>query len=85
MEKAWIDYDREADVLYMSFRKPQRATQTIELEDDLLLRKDGGKVVGLTILNASVRAAEKLLIITDFGDGPERASHARPRHRPGCG
>jgi uncharacterized protein YuzE len=49
----WLDYDKEADVLYMSFRKPQRATETIELEDDILIRKDGRDIVGLTILNAS--------------------------------
>ena len=52
--QVWIDYDKEADVLYMSFRKPQRATETVEL-DDMLLRKDGEKIVGLTILNASSR------------------------------
>jgi uncharacterized protein YuzE len=40
-------------------RKPQRPTQTIELEDDILLRKDGSKVVGMTILNASARVAKK--------------------------
>lgn len=51
----WIDYDKEADVLYMSFRKPQRAAETVELDDDMLLRKDGEKIVGLTILNASIR------------------------------
>jgi len=51
----WIDYDKEADVLYMSFRKPQRATETVELEEDMLLRKDGETIVGLTILNASNR------------------------------
>jgi uncharacterized protein YuzE len=49
----WIDYDKEADVLYMSFRKPQRATATIEMENDILIRKDGKKIVGMTILNAS--------------------------------
>jgi uncharacterized protein YuzE len=49
----WIDYDREADVLYLSFRKPQRATKTIETEDDILIRKDGNKIVGITVLNAS--------------------------------
>jgi uncharacterized protein YuzE len=51
----WIDYDREADVLYMSFRKPQRATTTIEMDKDILIRKDGKNIVGLTILNASSR------------------------------
>ena len=56
--QVWIDYDKEADVLYMSFRKPQRATETVELDDDMLLRKDGEKIVGLTILNASIRSKQ---------------------------
>ena len=51
----WIDYDRGADVLYLSFRKPQRATKTIETNDDILIRKDGNKIVGITILNATTR------------------------------
>jgi uncharacterized protein YuzE len=54
--QVWIDYDKEADVLYMSFRKPQRAAETVELDDDMLLRKDGETIVGLTILNASIRS-----------------------------
>ena len=49
----WLDYDKEADVLYMSFRKPQRATKTIEANQDILIRKDGREIVGLTIMNAS--------------------------------
>lgn len=52
-QHVWLDYDREADVLYMSFRKPQRATTTIEMDDDILIRKNGKNIVGLTILNAS--------------------------------
>jgi uncharacterized protein YuzE len=51
----WLDYDEGADVLYMSFRKPQRATKTVEVDDDILIRKDGSHIVGLTILNASSR------------------------------
>jgi len=51
----WLDYDKEADVLYMSFRKPQRATKTIEMDNDILIRKDRNNIVGLTILNASMR------------------------------
>jgi uncharacterized protein YuzE len=54
-QQVWLDYDKEADVLYMSFRKPQRATETIEMGDDILIRKDGKDIVGLTILNASSR------------------------------
>jgi uncharacterized protein YuzE len=52
-QSVWLDYDREADVLYMSFRKPQRVTKTIEVSDDVLVRKDGRGVVGVTIMNAS--------------------------------
>jgi uncharacterized protein YuzE len=55
----WVDYDQEADVLYMSFRKPQNATKTIEVDDDILVRKDGRIIVGLTILNASAAEAVK--------------------------
>jgi uncharacterized protein YuzE len=51
----WMDYDDEADVLYVSFRRPQRATKTIETDDDILIRMDGKKIVGLTILNARSR------------------------------
>jgi len=54
-QHVWLDYDKEADVLYMSFRKPQRATETIEMGDDILIRKEGKNIVGLTILNASTR------------------------------
>ena len=55
VQHVWLDYDKVADVLYMSFRKPQRATETIELEEDILIRKDGKEIVGLTLLNASHR------------------------------
>jgi len=53
--KTWIDYDEEADVLYMSFRKPQRANKTIEISEDVLLRKDNNEIVGITIMNASTK------------------------------
>ncbi len=51
----WIDYDKEADVLYLSFRRPQRAKKTVEMDDDVLIRTDDDKIVGITILNASSR------------------------------
>lgn len=55
VRRVWLGYDKEADVLYMSFRKPQRATEMVELENGILIRKDGKEIVGLTILNASRR------------------------------
>ena len=47
-------YDREADVLYLSVGKPQRA-KAIEMGDDFVLRlhPKTEKVVGLTIINFS--------------------------------
>ena len=53
--KLWLDYDAEADVLYISFRRPQKASETVEEEDGLLLRYRGKDLVGITILDASKR------------------------------
>ncbi|MBU4446525.1 MAG: DUF2283 domain-containing protein [Candidatus Marinimicrobia bacterium] len=49
----WFDFDEEADVLYVSLERPQRATDTDILEDGTFLRLRGKKVVGLTITNVS--------------------------------
>ncbi|HBL30849.1 MAG TPA: hypothetical protein DD490_28775 [Acidobacteria bacterium] len=51
-----VDYDKEADVLYISFRRPQRATDTQEVGEGVLLRYRGEELVGMTILEASTRA-----------------------------
>ena len=50
----WTRYDREADVLYMNFRKPSIATDS-ELTDDDVIRYSGDKIMGLTVLHASKR------------------------------
>jgi len=52
-DKLFIDYDKEADVLYVSFGKPQKAEDSIQGEDGIIRRKKGNKIVGLTVLNAS--------------------------------
>lgn len=52
-ESLWFDYDKEADVLYISFQKPQQATDTEMINDDVLIRKRNGSMVGITILHAS--------------------------------
>ncbi len=51
-----IDYDQEADVLYISFKRPQKATDTALLENGILLRYRGKKLVGITVLDASKRS-----------------------------
>lgn len=48
----WIDYDKEADVLYISFEKPQNANDSI-MNGNVIVHKRGDRVVGLTIANAS--------------------------------
>ena len=53
--KLWLDYDAEADVLYISFRRPQKATETVEDDDGMLLRYRGKQLVGVTVLDASKR------------------------------
>ena len=55
VEHIWIAYDKEADVLYLSFRKLQKAKKKVESDNDILIRKDGNKIVGITILNTSAR------------------------------
>ncbi len=53
--RMWIDYDKEADVLYISFKRPQRATDSEMLESGMLLRYKGDELVGITVLEASKR------------------------------
>jgi uncharacterized protein YuzE len=52
----WVDYDADADVLYISFRRPQQATDTEMTEEGILLRYKGDELVGITILDASTRS-----------------------------
>lgn len=54
----WVDYDEEADVLYISFERPQEATDSEMTDDGVLLRYRGERLVGMTILNASTRMME---------------------------
>lgn len=55
-EKFRVDYDKSADVLYVSFDRPQKATDSEYLEDEgIIVRTRRNKVVGLTILEASTR------------------------------
>jgi len=49
----WFDFDKETDVLYISFERPQRAKDTDILDDGTFLRLRGKKIVGMTITNIS--------------------------------
>ena len=51
----WFDLDEEADVLYVSFERPQGATDSELDENGILTRYRGDQLVGVTILNARKR------------------------------
>jgi uncharacterized protein YuzE len=51
----WVDYDQEADVLYISFARPQKATDTEMTDEGLLLRYRNRQLAGVTVLDASTR------------------------------
>jgi uncharacterized protein YuzE len=57
----WIDYDAEADVLSISFARPQKATDTAMTEDGILLRYCDTQLVGITVLEASTRGGDSSL------------------------
>lgn len=51
--RVWMDYDEEADVLYMSFRKPQQATDS-EMEGNVIYHHNGEELVGITVMGFKV-------------------------------
>ena len=53
--RMWVDYDEEADVLYLSFRKPQQANDSI-MEEDVIYHYHDKELVGLTIMHAKGKA-----------------------------
>ncbi|MFQ5612056.1 MAG: DUF2283 domain-containing protein [Anaerolineae bacterium] len=55
-KRFWVDYDSQADVLYLSFQRPQKATDTEMTDEGMLLRYRDDQLVGITILDASTRA-----------------------------
>ena len=50
-----VDYDEEADVLYIAFDRPQHSTDSEMRDDGVIVHRRGRHVVGLTILDASER------------------------------
>jgi len=50
-----IRYDKEADVMYVSFGPPVPADDSEMGEDDILYRYKNGSVVGLTVTHFSDR------------------------------
>jgi uncharacterized protein YuzE len=53
--RLWMDYDQEVDVLYITFRRPPRATESEMLDDGILLTYSDDELVGITVFEASKR------------------------------
>jgi len=51
----WSNYDDEADVLYLHFKKPHHANRSEMPEDEVIVRYENNDIIGLSILNASKR------------------------------
>ncbi|KPV64842.1 MAG: hypothetical protein AOA65_0756 [Candidatus Bathyarchaeota archaeon BA1] len=55
LEKIDLDYDEEADVLYISFGEPREAEDSVEVEDGVIYRITNNEVVGITITDFKTR------------------------------
>jgi len=60
-QEYWVDYDEEADVLYVNFKKPEPADDSELTDDDVIIRYEKGSMVGMTFLHAKKNLAAKAL------------------------
>lgn len=54
-KNVWTNYDKEADTLYMHFKKPNHADYSEMTDDEIIIRYEKDEIIGFTILNASKR------------------------------
>lgn len=54
-QTVWVSYDKEADTLYINFKKPSQATDSELTGDDVIVRYENNEIVGYTVLHASKR------------------------------
>ena len=53
--QVWSDYDEGADVLYLSFEKPQCANDSVMEEDGNIYHYRDSRLVGITLPSARTR------------------------------
>jgi len=56
VRRVWTDYDSEADVLYISFRKPLQANDSVMEDDGNICHFRDDELVGVPVVNASRKA-----------------------------
>jgi uncharacterized protein YuzE len=49
----WANYDTDADVLYLHFKKPNHSDNSEMTDDEIIMRYEKNELIGMTILNAS--------------------------------
>ncbi len=49
LERLDVDYDKDADVLYISFGPPMAASASEVLENDVVVRFKGERIIGITV------------------------------------
>jgi len=54
--RIWTSCDKEANVLYINFKKPSHADDSELTDDNLIIRYEKGEIIGITVLNASRRS-----------------------------
>lgn len=59
LQKIDLDYDEEADVLYLSFGKPREAKDSVEVEDGVVYRIADNEIVGITIIDFKARTLKR--------------------------
>ena len=60
-QKMWLDYDAEVDVLYIHFEDTPTATHSESAEDGIILDYRNETLVGITVLDASLRKPTRQL------------------------
>ncbi len=53
-----IEYDEEADILYISFGRPSKATDSEDV-DDVIYRYKGRNLIGITVIGFRERSKQK--------------------------
>lgn len=53
--RMWTSYDKEADVLYVNFKKPSHADDSEITDEGVIVRYERGVIIGITVMNASKR------------------------------
>jgi len=58
-EKIEVEYDKEADVLYISFSPGTPADDSELTDNDVIIRYKNSRIIGLTVLHFSDRRKQK--------------------------